>query len=426
MGPASLLLRRAVAPLVAAGALAAPAAAVAAPLEGVAIGRPTAPEAEWRADLDRVQALGVRAVRTDLPWEALEPTGPGQLDPAALARADAFFAEARRRGIRPVVQMLVTPCWASSAPEAERATCRPGAQDAATAYPPRDPQDFARIAAFVAGRWGAGLTAFEVWNEPDQANEKYFKGPDKVARYAALLKAAYPALKRAAPSLPVLGGALVGADGRFLTALYRAGIKGSYDGLSVHFYDLPLAQLRLIRQAQLRNGDTKPVWLMETGWTSCAPAQRTQDQHTCVTAGQQARNLRDLVGAVQRTSYLRGLFVFALRDAPELSFGLFDRSGARKPAFGVLREAFRSPRAPRRPTLRLRRAGGRITASGTGPAGDALGLEVRVRGRLRYRANFRLDRDGAYRLRLPRALGTRGLRVRVQQFWTGRDVTRRS
>ena len=35
-------------------------------------------------------------------------------------------------------------------------------------------------------------------------------------------------------------------------ALYAAGIKGSYDALSVHFYDLPLYALRVTRDVQRR------------------------------------------------------------------------------------------------------------------------------------------------------------------------------
>ena len=38
--------------------------------------------------------------------------------------------------------------------------------------------------------------------------------------------------------MPVLAGSFVGGNGKWLQALYAAGIKGHYDALSVHFYDL--------------------------------------------------------------------------------------------------------------------------------------------------------------------------------------------
>ncbi len=93
----------------------------------------------------------------------------------------------------------------------------------------------------LAERYGNEIRALEVWNEPDQSNELYFAGPNKPERYAALLKAAYVAVKQADPNIAVLAGSLVGVQGGFLKALYQNGIQGYYDGLSVHFYTLTLA-----------------------------------------------------------------------------------------------------------------------------------------------------------------------------------------
>jgi hypothetical protein len=46
-------------------------------------------------------------------------------------------------------------------------------------------------------------------------------------------------------------------------------------------------------------------------------------------------------------------------------------------------------------------------------------LEAFQGGRLRFRALFTLDRFDRYSIPLPAVLGTRGLRVRVFQYWTG-------
>ncbi len=131
------------------------------------------------------------------------------------------------------------------------------------------PPTIAAFVAYLAQRYGTRLAAIEVWNEPDQANQVYFAGPEKPQRYAAVLRAAYPAIKQANPNVPVLAGSLVGANGVFLRAMYAAGIKGYYDGLAVHFYTLTLASLRSIHEVQVANGDTKPLWLDEFGWSSC-------------------------------------------------------------------------------------------------------------------------------------------------------------
>ena len=215
----------------------------------------------------------MKVVRVEVLWNEIEPNGPGRYSPTVLAATDHLFAAAAARHLKVLLIMDSTPCWASSAPSSLTKGCKKRSVGDFVAWPPTHPADFAHVAAFMAGRYRKQLEAFEVWNEPDQANQLYFAGPNKPQRYAAILRAAYPAIKAAAPNVPVLAGALVGWNGAFLKALYAAGIKGYYDGLSVHYYDLVLADLRAIHQVQRPNGDTKPLWLAEFGWSSCAPAR---------------------------------------------------------------------------------------------------------------------------------------------------------
>ncbi|MCW3069925.1 MAG: glycoside hydrolase family 5 protein, partial [Solirubrobacterales bacterium] len=227
------------------------------------------------ADADRTIAaarqLHAKIVRADVPWSALEPQAGGTIDPHALAYTDRLMTAAAAAGIRVVATVAGTPCWASSAPRALLAKCRPGQEGTASSWPPRVPGDYAAIVAYLAKRYAAQLAAIEVWNEPDQSNQAYFAGPHKAPLYAAMLRAAYPAIKQANPNVPVLAGSLVGSNGVFLKALYIAGIMGYYDGLSVHFYNLTLASLRAIHEVQVSFGDTKPLWLDEFGWSSCWP-----------------------------------------------------------------------------------------------------------------------------------------------------------
>ncbi len=85
--------------------------------------RPPKPTARSRG----ARALGAKIVRIELPWAALEPTGPGQLNPAVLPFLDRFFADAASAHIEVIGLVDVTPCWASSAPEELRHACAPGA-----------------------------------------------------------------------------------------------------------------------------------------------------------------------------------------------------------------------------------------------------------------------------------------------------------
>ncbi len=403
------------------GAALAAGPAVAAPVNGIQIAK--IGEGDAATDLAAAKQLGARLVRVELRWNLLEPDAAGVRDEAFLAQADAVMDRARAAGLKVLLVVDGTPCWASSAPADLRGDCTTGDERAkAASYPPARPADFAAVAAFVAGRYRTALAAFEVWNEPDQANEYYFAGPDKPRRYAAILKAAYPEIKRAAPGVPVLAGSLVGSNGVFLKALYRAGIKGSYDALSVHFYDLVLASLRSFRQVQRANGDTKPLWLAEYGWTSCRPA-RTQGGHNCVSRAAQGANITDVVRALARTSYVKAAVVYGMQDTAQYDFGVLDRNGVRKPAFAAVRAAFTRRRTLRPVTLRLTRPGRQIVASGSAPAGDALELDAFDAGVLRFRAVFRLDRDGRYRLTLPAAI-RRGMVVQVTQYWSGRSARR--
>jgi polysaccharide biosynthesis protein PslG len=392
-----------------------------APLGGLNIvgGYPDPPD---RADgeIAALRKLNARVVRTEVRWSALEPLEPGKISPAALAFTDRLVADAADAGIRVVIFVDSTPCWASSAPASLLRRCVPGKSSKATTWPPRDPAAYAAVVAYLARRYGTRLAAIEVWNEPDQANQKYFAGPDKPRRYAALLRAAYPAIKRASPRVSVLGGSLVGSNGVFLQALYAAGIKGYYDGLAVHFYNLPLASLRAFREVQLANGDAKPLWLNEFGWSSCYPKHTVQQEQPCVTAQIQGRNLADILRSLARTPYVAAEIAYELQDSGEEQFGLLTAQGARKPAFGALAKILAWPfGAPSPVTLSLRRRAGQVVASGSGPIGDYMQLEAFEGSLLRYRALFTLDRLDRYSIALPRVLGARGLRVRVYQYWAG-------
>ncbi len=390
-------------------------------LRGVNISamRPGALPAEADSEIAQAKTLRATVLRTAVPWSVLEPTGPGAVDPGALAFLDRLVNDAAAAGIRVIATADSTPCWAAAAPSQTLAACRPQAESDANAWPPRNPADYAAYVAFLAGRYGTRLAAIEVWNEPDQSNEAYLAGPNKARNDAALLRAAYPAIKAANPSVTVLGGSLVGSNGAFLRALYAEGIKGFYDGLAVHFYTLTLASLRSIHAVQLANHDTTPLWLDEFGWTSCWP-ERIEQEQGCVTKQVQAANFTNTLRTLARTPYVAAAVSYKLRDSSAEDFGLLTTSGARKPAYAAFANALSSP-LPRvgAVSLKLQRKHGRVVASGSGPVGDFMQLEAFHGTTLRYRSVFTLDRFNRYSIALPAVLGTHGLRVRVFQFAGG-------
>ncbi len=397
-------------------------AQAAAPLGGLNIlgVSPSARPSEADREIATARALHAQVVRVDVPWSVLEPRGPGKVEPSAQAFLDRLVGDAAAGGIRVIATAESTPCWASSAPASLLRRCVPGGSSRANAWPPVNPSAYASFVAYLAARYGTRLAAIEVWNEPDQANEDYFAGPAKPQRYAALLRAAYPAVKQANPNVPVLAGSLVGSNGVFLRELYAAGIKGYYDGLAVHFYNLTLGSLRAIRETQLANGDTKPLWLDEFGWPSCWPHRKIQQEQACVTPQAQATNITNIFRSLAHTPYVAAELIYKLQDSTNENFGALTTKGARKPAFAALARVLASPfGAPSPVTLSLSRRHGGVLASGSGPVGDYMQLEVLQGSVLRYRALFTLNRLNRYSIPLPRVLGTHGLTVRVYQYWQG-------
>ena len=81
--------------------------------------------------------------------------------------------------------------------------------------------------------------------------------------------------------------------------------------------------------------------------------------------------------------------------------------------------------SPSRVTLSLSRRHGGVLASGSGPVGDYMQLEAFQGSTLRYKALFTLDRFNRYAIPLPPVLGTRGLTVRVYQYWAGKGKAAR-
>jgi hypothetical protein len=403
-----------------------PALAGARPLVGVQGISASENDAKSAKDLDTAKKAHLGAVRVQAFWAALQPTGPGSYDSGQLAQLDRIVDGAALRGLKVVLFADGTPCWASSTPADVKGKCNGSTGSAVYRYGPSDPQTFVALSTFLVQRYGAKLAAYEIWNEPDQANENYWAGPNKVARYVALTKAVYRPLKAVAPKLPVLAGSFVGSNGKWLQALYKAGIKGYYDGLAVHFYDLPLASLRVTREVQRKYHDTKPQWLTEFGWSSCyrRGGPSIVLEHACLTQKGQVQAVRDTLHAISRTSWVKSAILYTMRDeSSAYRFGLVDAQGRAKPLLSALRTLLSRPLAGRLPTpkLRLSVRKGRLVASGSGSIADLYELKVSG-GQLRYSATLRTDRFGAFRLVLPAAMGRTGVSATFRSTWSHRTV----
>lgn len=329
------------------------------------------------AVLDRASSIGASVVRIDIHWDWLEWDGPSadQWDPEQVQRLDTFLDEASRRHLRVLAVVMDTPCWASSDPARQ---CG-GNVDYNWRYPPADPRTFAAFLRRLVEHAHGRVQYWEIWNEPNLP--QFWPHPDPAA-YTRLLQAAYPAIKGADPAAVVLAGALApierGASGddtlSFIDGMYAAGALGSFDALSFHPYNagqsptvslpnLPthsfVQSVPEVRAEMLRAGDTRPMWITESGWPNSPSCDDCPALNSFVSPDDQATYLRQEVQIARRWDYVAGLVWYELFDrgpvdslSTEDHFGLFFRDLSPKPASETFRQLTESSSGSSQPQLR--------------------------------------------------------------------------
>jgi hypothetical protein len=321
-------------------------------------------DSDMDRELDLARAAGSNVVRVDVAWASLEVKGKGEISDWYLRRMDRFVAGASARGMKVLVTLWASPCWASSALAVVKAGCGQDWNQDSVVYPPASPADFGDIAGWITARYGAKLAALELWNEPDLGIDMFWKASDKAAAYATLVKAAYGLAKAGNSSVPVVMGALVRPDIAFLKALYANGIKGFYDGVSIHPYGVELSakKLNAFRAAQRSAGDSAPLWISEFG----APTSLGGGWH--VTESGQAAEIKRYFSVLDGLTYVQGATLYSLRDTSTdlndfiANFGVLHYDFSPKPGWAALKAAL-SPPPPRKAVpckkARRKRAGRR-------------------------------------------------------------------
>jgi hypothetical protein len=236
------------------------------------------------------------------------------------------------------------------------------------------PAEYAAVAADLANELKGKGVAYEVWNEQDDTTF-WANGPQPAA-YAALLKAAYPAIKGADPAATVLVGGLVGNNFEFVEAIYDHGAKGYFDGVGVHtdtaclttdpreYYREPSGRIgrysftgyREVRATMLAHGDDKPVWMTELGWATtsaiCSRGGRAGTKEGGVSQAVQADFLAKAYGCLANDPWVEQAAWFNLHDlstgSPDdsLNLGLISDSFVRKPAFTAFQRAIAATPIP--------------------------------------------------------------------------------
>jgi polysaccharide biosynthesis protein PslG len=352
--------------LVAAAAAALPASAGAAQLRGAVL-TPNfhlpPPNGVTVAQSDHEVAatcgLGATVARVVVNWDVLEP-GPGQIDPAYAARVARMINGLARCGIPTELTLLGTPCWLTSDPRATRFSC----PSTAWRYPPRSLSAFGDIVSWMLVQWGSSLAALEIWNEPNSPG--FWLG--SVQDYVSLVNEATDRAGALGSQVPVLAGALAGADAAYLRGMYAAGMRGQ-SGISMHPYTLCVTAsafvsparascrrakapkrsgrksifrsgIAKVHRAMVAAGDTGGLWLTEFGFPVC-PATPY-----CVPRRTQARWIATSFRLAASIRYVRAAIVFSVRDIGNTldwnhRFGLLTRDFRPRPSYLAVRRIFK-------------------------------------------------------------------------------------
>ena len=302
--------------------------------------------------------LGADWVRLWASWQGMEPA-QGQLSPHLVASLDAEVRALKARGVKVLVVVHRAPAWASGG--------RGGTA------PPSDPAAFARFMGRLA-RAVPGVDAWELWNEPDSG--QFWAGGADPPAYAALLRAAYPAIKAAQPSDVVVTGGMVGNNFDFLAALYANGARGAFDAVGVHtdtacltdgpdaYYRDPQGRVgrytfsayREVHQVMADHGDAaKPIWMTELGWSTqggrCPVGEKAGTKPLGVSPKRQARYLRAAYRCLAADPVIGVALWFGIQDIRGSGhaggFGLYRSGGRAKPAAKAFRKLDKGIR-PRR------------------------------------------------------------------------------
>jgi hypothetical protein len=394
------------------------------------------PEADRVKTATAMQDLGSHWTRISIGWHDFEPQ-KGVYNSWSVGAYKTELERARAAGQKIVVVVAGAPGWASGSSDPNAA--------------PKDPADYARFMTYLGQQYGQYADAWEVWNEENYS--RFWPSGPNPAAYAALLKAAYPAIKAADPTSKVVFGGLSTNDYKFLEGAYAAGAKGSFDVLATHPYSCKspetvvrgsdgrmtrdtFSAYRELRASMVAAGDAKPIWFTEFGWSSttasCGVSEATQADY-----------LTRAYKFIEQDPYVEVALWYSLRnnfwnadaDNVEARYGLVTTTWSQKPAYAAFKAYAAGQAAPAPvvdpvpvpapvppPPTGGKKPKGRsaisVTTATAGAASLHHGRTIRVRGKVASRKIYRV------RVVLRDARTGRRVRAHIARVRKGRFTVR--
>ncbi|WP_321798798.1 cellulase family glycosylhydrolase [Caballeronia sp. J97] len=292
---------------------------------GVGIHRAADPGFQGRT-LPMASNAGMRSIRMEVHWSDVEKSKGAYTFPASI---DQTVRLARELGLEPLMILDYG---------------NPSYDDGRKPVSPEAVQGYARYAEALVRHFGDKIRYYEIWNEWD--NGLGGTEPGRVDDYAALVKAAYPAIKKIRPDSIVLVGGVTekGLNNGWYERLAQLGALRYADGLSVHpygYHESPVCApehaigwLDSLESVLSARFDIRlPVYVTEVGWP-------TNQGKFGVTESMQAEMLRRFFALAADRPYIKGIWWYDLVDDAnnpadkEANFGLLHFSDlSAKPAW---------------------------------------------------------------------------------------------
>jgi hypothetical protein len=134
--------------------------------------------------------------------------------------------------------------------------------------PPEKHDLFVRFVSKTVSRYKAKVTAFEIWNEPNNKMKTFWGGPDE--EFFELVKKTVTAIREIDGQIKVVTPGLFRGDSGYLEKMFRAGALHQVDVVSFHPYGMTLKgylnQIRKINDILQRSGFKGEVWITEMGF----------------------------------------------------------------------------------------------------------------------------------------------------------------